>query len=145
MKIGFVFSTVFAISSFFGQDASVHSHDDLKVISMYGNSYCGIATKETGAKEFEVWRASLAVGSKSPKHVHETEEVFIVLKGHILAIVGDKEHHCVAPCTLICPANVPHQLINVGDEPSDQILVLGVDSKISDLEGKELHLPWRGE
>lgn len=145
MKTYAFLSAVFAISSFFAEEAYVHSHDDLNVVSMYGNSYCGISTKETGAKEFEVWRASLAVGSKSPRHVHETEEVFIVLKGHILAIVGDKEHHCVAPCTLICPANVPHQLINVGDEPSDQILILGIDSKISDLEGKALHLPWRGE
>lgn len=132
-----------ALSSLHAEEATVHSHKDLKLHSMYGNTYRGIATKETGAKEFEVWRASLAVGGKSPRHIHETEEVFVVLKGHILAIVGDQEHHCIAPCTLICPANVPHQLINVGDEPSDQILILGVDSKISDLEGKALSLPWR--
>lgn len=143
MKKWMVLFAVFAICSLFSEEATVYSHDDLKLFSMYGNSYRGLATKETGAKEFEVWRASLAVGSKSPRHVHETEEVFIVLKGHILAIVGDQEYHCVAPSTLICPANIPHQLINVGDEPSDQILILGVDSKISDLEGKELHLPWR--
>lgn len=124
-------------------EANVSSHEDLKLYSMYGNTYRGLATKETGAKEFEVWRASLAVGGKSPRHIHETEEVFIVLKGHILAIIGEEEHHCIAPCTLICPANVPHQLINVGDEPSDQILVLGVDSQIADLEGNALQLPWR--
>jgi quercetin dioxygenase-like cupin family protein len=143
MKTLFILSAALAIFSLHGEEATVHSHDDLKLHTMFGNSYRGLAIKETGAKEFEVWRASLAVGSKSPKHVHETEEVFIVLKGHILAIVGDKEYHCIAPSTLICPANVPHQLINVGDEPSDQILILGVDSKISDLEGKALHLPWR--
>ncbi len=136
---------LFAFAACFlnGNEATVHSHNDLKLFSMYGNSYRGLSTKETGAKKFEVWRASLAVGSKSPRHVHETEEVFIVLKGHILAIVGDKEYHCIAPSTLICPANVPHQLINVGDEPSDQILILGIDSKICDLEGKQLSLPWR--
>lgn len=132
-----------AITSLSAEEATVTSHDAIKLHSMYGNTYRGLATKETGAKEFEVWRASLAVGSKSPRHVHETEEVFIVLKGHILAIVGDREFHCIAPSTLICPANVPHQLINVGDEPSDQILVLGIDSKIADLEGHELTLPWR--
>ena len=143
MKTLLILSAALAIFPLLGKEATVHSHDDLKLHAMYGNSYRGLATKETGAKEFEVWRASLAVGSQSPKHVHETEEVFIVLKGHILAIVGDKEYHCIAPSTLICPAKVPHQLINVGDEPSDQILILGIDSKISDLEGKELHLPWR--
>lgn len=136
----------FILASFFlhsGEEANVHSHDNLKLHTMYGNSYRGVATKEMGAKEFEVWRASLAVGGKSPKHIHETEEVFIVLKGHIIAIIGDKEYDCIAPATLICPANVPHQLINVGDEPSDQILIVGIDSKISDLEGNALHLPWR--
>jgi quercetin dioxygenase-like cupin family protein len=132
-----------AIFSLHSEEVSIHSHHDLKLYTMYGNSYRGLATKDTGAKEFEVWRASLAVGSQSPKHVHETEEVFIVLKGHILAIIGDKEYHCIAPSTLICPANIPHQLINVGDEPSDQILILGIGSQISDLEGKALHLPWR--
>lgn len=143
MKNWFVLFALSSILSLTAEEASLHLHDELKLHSMYGNSYRGLATKETGAKEFEVWRASLAVGSKSPRHVHETEEVFIVLKGHILAIVGDKEYHCIAPSTLICPANVPHQLINVGHEPSDQILILGIDSKISDLEGKELTLPWR--
>ena len=142
MKNGFILSLL-AVFSLYSETATVHSHDDLKLHAMYGNTYRGLATKETGAKEFEVWRASLAVGSKSPRHVHETEEIFIVLKGHILAIVGDQEYHCIAPSTLICPANVPHQVINVGDEPSDQILILGIDSKISDLGGKELHLPWR--
>lgn len=139
----FVFSAILATVSLFAEDGVVYSHDDLQVHAKYGNSYVGLATKDAGAKEFEVWRGSLAVGSKSPRHVHETEEVFIVLRGHILAVVGDTEHHCIAPATLICPANVPHQLFNVGDEPSDQILILGIDSKISDLEGKELHLPWR--
>ncbi len=145
MKTSFIFAAVLAVVSLGAEEARVTSHDDIKLHSLFGNSYRGLATREVGAKEFEVWRASLAVGSKSPRHVHETEEVFIVLKGHILAIVGDKEYHCVAPSTLVCPANVPHQLINVGDEPSDQILILGIDSTISDLEGKELRLPWRGE
>jgi len=143
MQKWFVLSLILIACSLNSEEATVHSHDDLKLFSMYGNSYRGLATKATGAKEFEVWRASLAVGSKSPRHVHETEEVFIVLKGHILAIVGDKEYHCIAPSTLICPANVPHQLINVGDEPSDQILIVGIDSKICDLEGNSLSLPWR--
>jgi quercetin dioxygenase-like cupin family protein len=143
MKNLCIIPTILAVFSLCSEEATIHSHNDLKLHTMYGNSYRGLATKETGAKEFEVWRASLAVGSKSPKHIHETEEVFIVLKGHILAIVGDKEYHCIAPSTLICPANVPHQLINVGDVPSDQILILGIDSKISDLEGTALNLPWR--
>lgn len=143
MKNLFLLSAILISLSLQSEEVTVHSHDDLKLFEMYGNSYQSLSTKEMGAKEFEVWRASLAVGSKSPRHVHETEEVFIVLKGHLLAIVGDQEYHCVAPSTLICPANVPHQIINVGDIPSEQILILGINSKIADLQGNTLHLPWR--
>lgn len=137
---------VFALclfASISAEESPVISHEDIKQYSMHGNFQKGVATKALGAKEFEVWRASIAVGSKTPLHVHESEEVFIVLKGEILAIVGDKEYHCKAPATLICPANVPHQLINVGTEPTDQILVLGIDSKISDASGNVMQLPWR--
>lgn len=136
---------VLSVSSLIAAEVTPpYPHDQIKQYSMHGNFQKGLATKSMGAKEFEVWRASIAVGSKTPKHVHETEEVFIVLKGEILAIVGDQEFRCKAPATLICPANVPHQLINVGDEPTDQILVLGIDSQISDIAtGKVMELPWR--
>ncbi|OGN65518.1 MAG: hypothetical protein A3E80_06435 [Chlamydiae bacterium RIFCSPHIGHO2_12_FULL_49_9] len=138
-----IWFALFTAGALFAEDKLVHSHDAIRQYSMHGNFQKGIATKEMGAKEFEVWRASIAVGSKTPRHVHESEEVFIVLKGKIRAIVGDQEIDCEAPATLICPANVPHQLINIGDEPTDQILVLGIDSKISDANGQEMKLPWR--
>ncbi len=143
MKYNVILLSLLAMSGLYAEKSLVHSHDAIKQYSMHGNFQKGVATKEMGAKEFEVWRASIAVGSKTPRHVHETEEVFIVLKGKILAIVGDQEIECVAPATLICPANVPHQLINIGDEPTDQILVLGIDSKISSATGEEMKLPWR--
>ena len=143
MKRCFVFISLIALCNLSAEESFVHLHETIKQHSMHGNFQKGLATKAMGAKQFEVWRASIAVGSKTPRHVHETEEVFIVLKGKILAIVGGQEIECIAPATLICPANVPHQLINIGDEPTDQILVLGIDSKISNMSGEEMKLPWR--
>ncbi|HEX2580281.1 MAG TPA: cupin domain-containing protein [Rhabdochlamydiaceae bacterium] len=143
MKNKLFFTSLFTAASLFSEGTWVHPHDDIKQYSMHGNFQKGLATKSMGAKEFEVWRASVAVGSKTPLHVHETEEVFIVLKGKIRAVIGDQEFDCIAPATLICPANIPHQLINIGDEPTDQILVLGVDSKIRNMNGDEMKLPWR--
>lgn len=143
MKKSLILFTLFALSAISAEESLAHSHEVIKQYSMHGNFQKGVATKAMGAKEFEVWRASIAVGSKTPLHVHETEEVFIVLKGKILAIVGDEKIECEAPATLICPANVPHQLINIGDEPTDQILVLGIDSKIKNMRGEEMKLPWR--
>ncbi len=96
-----------------------------------------------GAEQFEVWGSSIAVGSRTPLHSHETEEVFIFLKGKILVKIGDEEVLCESPGTVICPANIPHQLINVGDEPTQHFLVLGIDSKVFAANGEEMHLPWR--
>jgi len=138
-----LFIAAFLCGFAFAEEACVHPHDQIKQYSMHGNFQKGLATKAMGASEFEVWRASIAVGSKTPLHVHESEEIFIVLKGKIRAIVGTEEFECQAPATLICPANIPHQLINIGDEPTDQILVLGIDSKIHNMKGEEMQLPWR--
>lgn len=96
-----------------------------------------------GSEEFEIWRTSWEVGGATPKHTHDTEEIFIFLKGKGHAVIGDREFDFEAPCTIICPAHVPHQLFNAGDEPTDSILVMGVSSKIQDIHGNAMHLPWR--
>ncbi|MCI0382308.1 MAG: cupin domain-containing protein [Chlamydiae bacterium] len=144
MKNLLFFWSILICSALFAESQPLcYSHSDLKQFSLHGNYQKSLCSKAMGAKQFEVWRASLSIGSKTPKHVHETEEVFIVLKGKIRAIIGDEEVICEAPATLICPANTPHQLINIGEEPTDQILVLGLDSKIYNAEGEEMQLPWR--
>ncbi len=142
MKIFFGLMTLW-FSPLSAQESFAYPHSEIKQYSMHGNFQKAVATKAMGSHEFEIWRASIAVRSKTPKHTHETEEVFVLLKGEVLAVIGEEEVRCSAPATLICPANVPHQLINVGEEPTDQILVIGIDSKIFDSAGKEMLLPWR--
>jgi quercetin dioxygenase-like cupin family protein len=142
MKLFFGLMTLW-FSPLSAQENFAYPHSEIKQYSMHGNFQKGVATKGMGSHEFEIWRASIAVGSKTPKHTHETEEVFVLLKGEVLAVIGEQEVRCSAPATLICPANVPHQLINVGEEATDQILVIGIDSKIFDSTGKEMLLPWR--
>lgn len=143
MKFMLMAAFVCTLSFTCAEEKYLFPHDSIPEHSVYGNHYKGIATKSMGATEFEMWKSSISVGSKTPLHVHETEEVFVILKGHILAIIGEKEIHCHAPATLICPANIPHQLINVGEVPTEQILVLGIGSKISLTNGQEIQLPWR--
>ena len=138
------FFAIVSMTVLYGAEHSfVHPHSEIKEFSMFGNIYKALSTKAMGAKEFEVWRSTLNVGSKTPRHVHETEEVFILLKGRIKAIIGSEEVDCIAPTTLICPAHIPHQLINVGDEPTEQIAIMGIDSKICDASNKEMAIPWR--
>ena len=59
------------------EQAAVIEHDEVKVFENNGNLLRGIATLGTGAREFEVWRSNVAVGSSTPKHVHDSEEVFV--------------------------------------------------------------------
>lgn len=124
--------------------AVVVKHEGLQAFELRGNSITGIATKSQGAKQFEVWHASIAPKSSTPPHHrHETEEVFIFLKGEGKAIVDGVETTFKAPCTVILPAGVPHQVFNLGEEATDHFVVIGIGSKIFDQNDQEMQLPWR--
>lgn len=124
-------------------EPTVIPHENLKQYVFNGNFLTGLATPKLGAKEFEVWRTSMAVGSSTPPHKHETEEIFVYLRGKGKAVIDGQEYDFEAPCTLILPPNVEHQLFNTGDEPTDAIVILGIDSKIYNHQDEEMNLPWR--
>lgn len=124
--------------------AVVVPHANVQSFEHRGNKIQGLATKPKGALEFEIWHASIAPKSSTPPHHwHETEEVFIFLKGKGKAVVGGEETMFEAPCTVILPAKIPHQVFNTGDEPTDHFVVIGAGSKIFDQDGVEMQLPWR--
>ncbi len=119
------------------------AHAGLSSFENNGNTLRGLATKRLGAQAFEVWRTSVAPGSSTPTHVHETEEVFIFLQGRGRAVIGSKSYEFVAPATVIAPAGIPHQFFNVGTEPTDAIVVVGIGSTIWDATGHPMNPPWR--
>ena len=123
--------------------ATVTEHAALPSFENHGNTLRGIATPASGARNYEVWRTSVAVGGATPLHRHESEEVFIFLQGKGKARIGEQEYTFEAPATVVAPANVPHQFFNIGDVPTDAIVVVGVGSKIWDGAGNEMQLPWR--
>lgn len=127
----------------FGAGAIVVPHEGLPTFGKAGAELKGIATPSLGAKQYEVWRSSIAPHGCTPIHTHETEEIFIFLSGTGKVSVGGVETAFEAPCTVICPAHVEHQFFNTGDTPSDQIVVLGIDSEIIDQDHMTMHLPWR--
>lgn len=114
----------------------------VKSFTNNGNTLKGLATKSHGAKEHEVWHSSVAPKSRTPLHIHNSEETFVILKGSGVLKVGDKTIPFKAPSTVIAPAGVQHQLINTGDVPTEQIVIIGIDSEIK-AGGKVLKLPWR--
>ena len=123
--------------------AAVIRHEEVRVFEMNGNQLQGIATVGTGAEQFEVWRSNVAVGSATPRHRHDSEEIFVFLEGKVRAVIGDQEFELEAPCTLVAPRDVPHQYWNVGDVETDAIVIIGIGSRIWNQDGELMDLPWR--
>ena len=95
------------------------------------------ADKRVRKKLFEgaqLWGELLCyeAGQATPSHRHPTEdELFVILEGHAAALAGDRELDAPAGSLVIVPANVPHDLRNVG---SGRLVVLFV--KLSRAFGK---------
>lgn len=143
-KVLLVLFACFLSVSALANEAVVIPQAEVQEFKMLGNSIRGLATKSKGSGQFEVWRSSLPPGSSTPpNHVHDTDEVFVFLRGKGKAVVNGKETEFSAPCTVVLPANIPHYYVNTGDEPTDAIVVIGADSKIYDSEKKLMNLPWR--
>jgi mannose-6-phosphate isomerase-like protein (cupin superfamily) len=121
----------------------VVAHDTLRHFTNNGNDLVGIATPSLGAQEHEVWRSTIAVGSHTPLHRHESEEIFVFLRGKGRAEIGGQAVEFSAPATVIAPAGVPHQFFNTGSEPTDAIVVVRLHSTIEDAQGNPMQLPWR--
>jgi len=83
------------------------------------------------------------VGSRTPLHTHDSEEIFIVLSGRGVVHVGDQALAFEAPATVIAPAGVPHWVENTGTVPTDQLVVVPTDSTIKSADGRVMDLPWR--
>jgi len=118
-------------------------HAELRTFENAGAKLTGIATRKLGATQVEVWRSSIAAGARTPVHTHASEEVFIVLSGRGVVHVGDSALPFEAPTTVIAPAGVAHWVENTGDVPTDQIVVVGAGSEITDADGRVMALPWR--
>lgn len=136
---------LFAMSTLFADQVSVVDHNELTTYTNRGNQLTDIATKALGSEEIEVWRSHVAVGSSTPIHSHDCEETFIFLSGKGKLIADDQEYFWEAPCTVVIPAGVVHQYFNIGDEPTDGIVILSIGSKIYNTKKDVLILPWRGE
>jgi quercetin dioxygenase-like cupin family protein len=96
-----------------------------------------------GAQQIEVWQGMVANGAATPLHVHEGEEVIVILQGQGELLIGETRIAFAGPCTLIAPPGVPHQILNAGEDPLELVAALPLGSKIATPAGEELVLPWR--
>jgi mannose-6-phosphate isomerase-like protein (cupin superfamily) len=122
---------------------AIVNHRDVPVFELQGNLMIGVATPSRGAQQVEAWYTTPAPGAATPPHVHDAEEMVVVLRGRGQIRMGDATITFEAPCTLIAPPGVGHQILNTGREPLEAVAAMPLRSSISTFEGEELSLPWR--
>ena len=91
---------------------SASCNEENRIHSMQGNHIVGVATASSGAQQVEMWCGRMEVGSATPAHRHDTEEVVHFLKGNGRAVVADREIRYQAGDTLILPAGELHQIFS---------------------------------
>ena len=123
-----------------GNTSYILSHDDCTEFSRFNNVIKNICPH---SNKYEVWQSHIGVDSCTPKHKHNAEEIFIFFKGEGRVLIGNKEILYKAPCTVVLPANIEHQIFNTGNIPTDHIVILKKNSLIFDTENNVMHLPWR--
>jgi mannose-6-phosphate isomerase-like protein (cupin superfamily) len=58
-----------------------------------------------------------------PLHVHESEEVHIIMEGKVQYRIGDTSFTATGPLVTRVPANTPHTFMNAGDSVLNLIAV----------------------
>lgn len=108
-----------------------------------GIRHTTLAGSEHGLRHLSVWRQTIAGGQATPPHRHDCEEVVVVESGRGALHIAGGIYPFGPDVTLVIPANLDHQIINVGAEP----MVLTAAFSTSPVEvflpdGQPLVLPW---
>ena len=61
--------------------------------------------------------AIIGVGAGAPLHVHEADELIVVLEGTLEVRLGEEVQRVGPDHTLVIPPNMPHAFTNVGPGP----------------------------
>lgn len=108
-----------------------------------GVDHVTLAGSAQGLRRLSVWRQSLAPGAATPPHRHDCEEVVLVLAGRGTLHIEGETREFGPDSTLVVPPDVPHQIVNTGDEPLQVLGIFGVSPVAVCLpDGTPLDLPW---
>ena len=73
----------------------------------------GTGSRSTAAVLFELGR-----GVRLGTHTDSAEEVLVVLEGEVEIVVGDERRRAGAGSIAVVPAEIPHDVVGVGDTPA---------------------------
>jgi mannose-6-phosphate isomerase-like protein (cupin superfamily) len=107
-----------------------------------GLTITGLAAPSRGARETCVWRLALAANTPGTPHSLDREEIFVVLAGRAVAVIGDDTVELAPGDALIVPARQPFSLSNPHAEPFEAIAVLPVGGLAAMPAGAAFAPPW---
>ena len=107
-----------------------------------GNFGSALATPSRGATEVSVIRQRQQPGGANPAHVHDREEVMVLLAGTVTVTVAGKPHALSPGDVVIVPPRTAHEVENAGAEPAEWILSAPAGVWFFHATGEEGFPPW---
>lgn len=99
------------------------SDSEAKTVVQDWGSLTWLASGERTGSTITVGRVVIKAGESNPRHCHDTcEEVLYLLAGKLRHTYGDKSVEMTAGDTLVLPAGVMHNALNIGDTDADMIV-----------------------
>ncbi len=106
-----------------------------------GNTLTKLIAPSTGAQEVMAWRDRLEPGAGSAPHLHDHEELIVVITGECVARIGRMEMILTVGDACLIPAGATHQITNRGIEPWECITVMPVGTQFLLPDGSETPPP----
>ena len=85
-----------------------------------------IINGEMGTQSITIWETFLPTDTGAPMHIHPHEETITVLKGRLVARIGDDRVEASEGETIYMPANIPHGIRSTGNETAHLLILFPV-------------------
>ncbi len=114
-----------------------------QTFTVQGNLMTKLIAPSVGASEVMAWRAKMEPGAASPPHIHNHEEVVVILASSVKVLIGEEEHLLSAGDAFVVPPHTVHQVINAGQELWDSVIAMPVGTRFLRPDGQEQPTtPW---
>jgi quercetin dioxygenase-like cupin family protein len=111
-------------------------HTQVKTIDDGWGTLTWLANRQlTDCQGTTLGRVVIRAGQSNPRHRHNRcEEVLYLMRGRLRHTVGDDAVVLEAGDTLLVPAGVFHNAVNIGDEDADMIVAYSSADRDFELE-----------
>lgn len=122
---------------------SIASETALPPSGLPGIFHLTVASRDTG-ESVSVWRQRIEPAHGTPAHRHLCDEVVTVQRGTAELRMLGSTRRLGAGDTVVLPASIDHQILNIGAEPLEMIAVFTA-SPVQTVapDGTPIDLPWR--